>query len=365
MKTVAILIVLLAIAGTSLFFQENQSSQEAVAYSKFIDWKQKFNKVFSSEEEDSYRFLVFLKNHQYVQEFNSKNTFELGVENQFAALTNEEYKAIYTSNFIRANNQVENEKNDQQLISAPSGSVNWVSKGAVYSVQNQGQCGSCWAFSAVCSLEGLYKINTGKLIDFSEQQVVSCEPKSFGCKQNLILKKRNKKALKIFFYQQIFYFIKFFPQFFSGGYPEAAFAYVASKGLETAASYPYVQTSNTKTAACNYNSSKATFGINKSYKKIAANNPDAIHTQLLKQPLSILVDASSSVFQLYKGGIINSSSCGTDLDHAINVVGYDNGVWTLRNSWGTSWGEKGYARVQYSSGAGYCGMNKSASYPTN
>nr|AAX51228.1 cathepsin L-like cysteine protease [Uronema marinum] len=333
MKTAAILLVLLALAGTSLFFQENQqTSLEATAFGKFKEWKQNHNLVYSSSE-DAYRFQVYFENFQFVEEFNANNSFTLGVENQFAAMTNEEFKAQFTSEIISEGyNYQQVDRNVYEAVNAPSGSVNWVSKGAVQGVQNQGVCGSCWAFSAVCSLERLYKINTGKLLSFSEQQLVSCEPKSYGC---------------------------------DGGWPEAAFAYSATHGLESSASYPYVQQKNGKTASCQYNSSKATKGINKSYKNVAANSPDSIYNALVKQPLSILVDASSSVFQHYGSGVINSTACGTTLNHAINVVGYSGSVWTLRNSWGTTWGEKGYARVQYSTGAGYCGMNRSASYPTN
>ncbi|KRW99743.1 hypothetical protein PPERSA_07820 [Pseudocohnilembus persalinus] len=328
MKTAAILLALLALAGTTLFFQENQTSDEAVAFTKYSEWKSKFNKAFNTEE-DAYRFLVFLENYLFVKEFNAKNNFELGVHNEFAAMTNDEFRATFTSEFIREN-QPKNAKTVVQSTAAPSGSIDWVSKGAVLPIQNQGQCGSCWAFSAVSSLEGLYFLNNGKLVDFSEQQVVSCEPISYGC---------------------------------NGGWPEAAFSYVAKKGLEEQSTYPYEQLNNSRTQPCNYNADKAIQGVNTGYGNVAANNPNAMLEQLEKQPISILVSAGNIVFQLYSGGIIDSSACGTNLDHAINIVAYKDGVWTARNSWGTTWGEQGYARIQWSEGAGYCGINSSPSYP--
>jgi len=89
-------------------------------------------------------------------------------------------------------------------------------------------------------------------------------------------------------------------------------------------------------------------------------------TALASQPLSVSIEADKSVFQSYKSGIFNSSSCGTNLDHAVMVVGWGSsgGVdyWTLRNSWGKSWGESGYMRVQINSGNGVCGIQMEPLY---
>lgn len=79
-----------------------------------------------------------------------------------------------------------------------------------------------------------------------------------------------------------------------------------------------------------------------------------------KAPLSVAIEADRSVFQSYKSGIFNSSACGTNLDHATNVVGWGTSgsteYWLMRNSWGTSWGERGYMRIQIVNGAGICGI---------
>lgn len=93
-------------------------------------------------------------------------------------------------------------------------------------------------------------------------------------------------------------------------------------------------------------------------------------TAIQKGPVSIAVAANSSIFMFYKGGILNSTSCGTGLNHAVLLVGYGtdaNGqqYWLVKNSWGTGWGESGYIRIAKSStnGAGICGLLQWSSYP--
>ena len=119
---------------------------------------------------------------------------------------------------------------------------------------------------------------------------------------------------------------------------------------------------------CKYDEEKGITGV-KSFKSIPSGDVDGHIAVLQNQPISIAISAASSIFMLYKGGIISSSSCGTNVDHAVNLVGYgsENGkdFWIIRNSWGTSWGEKGYMRVARSSrdGPGVCGILKMSSYP--
>jgi len=86
-------------------------------------------------------------------------------------------------------------------------------------------------------------------------------------------------------------------------------------------------------------------------------------------PVSVAIEADTSVFQFYNGGIIKSKACGTDLDHAVLVTGYgtENGVdyWILKNSWGPRWGEKGFFRIVRTADKtdGICGLLAEPVYP--
>jgi len=84
------------------------------------------------------------------------------------------------------------------------------------------------------------------------------------------------------------------------------------------------------------------------------------------KPNSISIEADTFVFQTYKSGVLTSSKCGTSLDHAVGLWGYNQGssYWIVRNSWGTGWGQAGYIYIGMSTGAGICGINKDVRYPS-
>jgi C1A family cysteine protease len=89
-----------------------------------------------------------------------------------------------------------------------------------------------------------------------------------------------------------------------------------------------------------------------------------------QQPVSVAIEADTRYFQYYSGGILTSTSCGTNLDHGVLVVGYgtEKGqkYWIVKNSWGSTWGESGYIRIARSDStndAGICGISLSPSFP--
>ena len=101
-----------------------------------------------------------------------------------------------------------------------------------------------------------------------------------------------------------------------------------------------------------------------------ANSESALLKAVANQPISVAIDASGSDFQFYSSGVF-TGQCGTELDHGVTAVGYGTAsdgtkYWLVKNSWGTSWGEEGYIRMQRGIAAeeGLCGIAMQASYPT-
>lgn len=127
-------------------------------------------------------------------------------------------------------------------------------------------------------------------------------------------------------------------------------------------SYPYTA----RNGSCKWSSSNT--GVTASgYTNVSANSPTAMKTALNTKPLSVSIEADKYVFQAYSSGIFTSTTCGTNLDHATNVVGWGTSgstdYWIMRNSWGTSWGESGYMRLQIVNGNGLCGIQMEPLYP--
>jgi len=210
--------------------------------------------------------------------------------------------------------------------------IDWVSKGATTPVKNQGQCGSCWAESATEQVESNYFIKTGDLVELSAQQVTSCDTTCGGCE---------------------------------GGWTENAYDYIhKSGGLEADSVYPYLSGNTQKTGSCKFKKSKAIVqiaGCNQIsyYENSGQGRESVMATAIAHSPMSICLDATA--MQTYSSGILGAS-CGRSINHCVQVVGagISGGTpyWKVRNSWGTSWGEEGYCRIQY--GINACGIASDA-----
>jgi C1A family cysteine protease len=260
---------------------------------------------------------------------NARNdvTYRLGL-NKFADMTHEEYKRMLGYKKITTNNNI------VFLDPANDVEVDWRTKGVVNQVKDQGQCGSCWAFSAVASMESHYAIQFGKLYSLSEQELVDCSG-SFG----------NEGC--------------------NGGDMDAAFKYVEGMPLETEDAYPYEAYDD----SCRADKSKGVAQV-KSFNDVAQNDPAQLKAAIAQGPVSVAIEADQFVFQFYDGGILNDESCGTELDHGVVAVGYgsDNGqeYFIVRNSWGASWGDNGYIKIANDGkqgSPGICGIASQPTYP--
>jgi len=288
------------------------------------DWKNEFGMTFNSNDEDAARMAVFNDNVANIESENAKgNTYTLGV-NHFTHLTIEEFKAQYTG--VQGGSALG--PDDAHLgeleVGEIASSVDWsTDKSVVNPVKDQGQCGSCWAFSAVGTVESAYAIAAGKLGSYAEQQLVDCDTTggSQGC---------------------------------NGGFNQYGISYIGSTGIAAESSYPYTA----KDGSCRSVSKALAAGAVSGYKSVGKNNA-ALQSALNTQPVSVTVDADNS-WQSYRSGVL-SKSCGIfgQIDHAVIAVGYDTSADTfkIRNSWGASWGEAGYVRVSNSVSNPYCLYN--------
>jgi len=306
---------------------------EASYMFQFLQWYRQHSKVYTRSSFGK-RYMTFKKNLKFINSHNGKNSSIKLALNEFADMTNEEfntqmkgYKQI-KRDYIRSKNVIKADPNAQ----VPT-SVDWTSQGAVTPVKNQGQCGSCWAFSTTGSVEGINYITNGNLVSLSEQELVDCAGTfgNMGC---------------------------------NGGLMDYGFEYAAKDGLCTESAYPYKAQDGT----CQSSSCTAAVTI-KGYQDVDSDSEQALMQAVAQQPVSVAIEADQSVFQFYSSGVMDSSSCGTQLDHGVLVVGYGETdgkqYWKVKNSWGSSWGMDGYILLgRGSGGAGICGILSEPSYPT-
>jgi len=290
-------------------------------------WKVQHKKIYTAAEEVT-RFGIFIENFNKIHRLNKEHEAE-GLKfglNQFADLTGHEF-AYKVNGGLYDNDR---KSSALETVELPVGdlpeSVDWRTKGAVTPVKDQGQCGSCWAFSTTGVLEGFYFVNNGKLLSFSEQQIVDCNfPINLGC---------------------------------NGGLPYKAVKYVANHGISLESDYPYTAAKG----KCQFDSARA-IKVAGGYKFVTPKSTDQLKAALVNSPVSIGVQADQDVFHFYKSGVV-TKNCGANLNHAVLAVGYKvvDGVeaFIVKNSWTASWGQEGYIHIgtdqTQNNGKGVCGI---------
>jgi len=305
----------------------------------FDAWKTQYGKSYSSAFAEAKAFRAFAFNEEKISKHNSAgaSTFELG-HNEFSDLTADEFFATrlgYNATLPKAVANEPHVSTPEMLAAAPD-SMDWAEKGAVTPIKNQGQCGSCWSFSATGSMEGAYFLASGKLVSLSEEDLVQCDQVDNGCQ---------------------------------GGLMDNAFKFVEKNGVAAEAAYPYMSGTGIR-GLCNAKKEKAAVVTVTGFKDVPSEDEDALKTAVAQQPVSIAIEADKSVFQLYKKGVLDSPMCGTKLDHGVLLVGYGTektllghkDYWKVKNSWGATWGDAGY--IKLARGKNMCGVASQASYPT-
>jgi len=303
---------------------------------EWAEYKVKFGKAYNKVEEVTRR-ATWEKHRAYIAEHNdaySKGiySFWLG-PNEYMDVENEDFVRMMNGYTPRADHGSHLVYTANKPVSDLPASVDWRTKGYVTPVKNQGQCGSCWAFSTTGSLEGQHFKATGKLVSLSEQNLVDCSRKqgNQGCQ---------------------------------GGLMDNAFKYIKeNNGIDTEDSYPYKGTNG----QCEFKASNVGANLT-SWTDVKHKDEVALQQAVADNgPVSVAIDANHMTFQLYSGGVYHNWFCSENaLDHGVLAVGYgtDNGkdYWLVKNSWGPSWGDKGY--IMMSRGRhNNCGVASQASFP--
>ncbi|XP_057502568.1 actinidain-like [Actinidia eriantha] len=311
---------------------EQRTNDEVMAM--FESWLVEYGKSYNALGEKERRFEIFKDNLRFVDEHNAdvNRSYRVGL-NQFSDLTVEEYQSIYLGNRFNPRRTKVSDRYEPRVGDQLPDSIDWRAKGAVLGIKNQGNCGSCWAFAAIAAVEGINQLVTGNLISLSEQEIVDCQkkPPNNGCK---------------------------------GGSRGGAYQFIINNGgINTEENYPYTA----QDGECDQDKINENYVTIDRYENVPSKNESALQKAVANQPVSVGIASNSSAFKSYQSGIF-TGPCGAHIDHGVTIVGYgtEGGIdyWIVRNSWGTTWGESGYIRMQRNVGdAGTCFIATSPNYP--
>ena len=303
----------------------------------FLQYVTEFGKKYVDKSEQKFRKAQLAVNLEIIKEHNARqSSYVLGVT-QFSDLSHEEFAARFVVNEAIVKKAKEFELLETEAYPTSGSSslkqglpseVDWRLKNAVSTVKDQKSCGSCWAFSAVGSIEGAYAIYTGELVDLSPQYLVDCDYSDNGC---------------------------------SGGLMDNAFEFVMQDGVPLWDDYPYAGRQN----SCKKGPPKTSI---LGYYDVPAGSSYELMKAIARNPVSVAIEADTVVFQNYQSGVLDDSACGHSLNHGVLAVGYSvdatKPYYIVKNSWGEKWGENGYIRLAITDDYyGTCGIHLMSSYP--
>jgi len=298
----------------------------AATQPSFEEWAAAFG-FNSADDELKTKYTANLAEIERLNAADNGATFAV---NQFSGMTFDEFSAMYLTNSEPENHMVDNTTIpvtylEEDPLAATVTDIDWVSKGGVTPVKDQGACGSCWAFSTMASVESVHRINSGSIANLAEQQLVDCNTGNSAC---------------------------------DGGSATSALQWLVDTPPCTTSSYPY--TARQGSCKSCTKSNVRIGGVN----LVSSRSESALASAVSSSPASVSVYADSA-WQHYSSGVLAAASTCSH-NHAVLAVGYTSSAWKIKNSWGTSWGESGYIRI--TKGLGGCGasgiVTSSARIPT-
>jgi C1A family cysteine protease len=291
----------------------------------WVAFKQEFTKTYATPAEEAERFRIFTMNMKDADIMNELSLATPGSSavfgvTKFSDLRASEFKTTHL-NYVPGSFPVDYVMEYTDIVDANVTKRDW--RGNLTTpVKDQGDCGSCWAFSATEQIESMWlRKDKSKAVPLSAQQITSCDKADLGC---------------------------------NGGDTKSAYQSVIKEGgMMTEEAYPYTSGRKGKSGKCEFEKSKVVMTIS-SHANVGKKNEPMMRNYLgSTAPLSICVDASK--WQNYKSGIMSPETCTKNkkpqLDHCVQLVGFameggeKSSYYIVRNSWNTDWGEDGFIRL--------------------
>lgn len=293
------------------------------------NYKTKFNWTHDNTDEETFRFEIFSKRLQQVEEHNGRNLSWTKAINHLSCLSKSELGQLVGDSELITDTV---SRSPQELGILGSGddehpippAHSWLEVPNVVSpARNQGQCGSCWAFATVGLVEGRQRLSSDKLATLSEQQLIDCNEHYDEGRNGCNGLAMNKAA-----------------------------DYVIKHGLQTGRDYPYYS-SKGLTQECRFNGSNVyptTLGIEKFSYLWCRDETELAELVYWYGPVSVIIKGDFFELYSYSGGVFSNdrSNQGNDY-HAVLLVGYGHesgqDYWLLKNSWSQNWGLNGFFKI--------------------